>query len=185
MWVYYIINQRFIFHVFHWWRAYQVRLTKLDCLLRISARGRQCITHWWITKKIKFKVFFSKLIKYFMYFRMKFTVFFRFFWRLVYNKILPTTFYLLKPRESSMFSRPLTSTVSGPQKMFPSVSVNRPLAATSHIALLSAMLEGKFCCVKCQQMPKAQLLLLLFNRIYKTCNGSPSAKADFQEAVAK
>ena len=28
------------FHVFYWWRAYHVRLTKLDCLPRISARGR-------------------------------------------------------------------------------------------------------------------------------------------------
>ena len=24
------------FHVFHWWRAYHVRLRKLDCLPRIS-----------------------------------------------------------------------------------------------------------------------------------------------------
>ena len=33
------------FHVLYWWRAYHVRLTKLDCLPRISARGRQCIIH--------------------------------------------------------------------------------------------------------------------------------------------
>ena len=33
------------FHVFYWWRAYHVRLTKLDCLPHISARGRQCIIH--------------------------------------------------------------------------------------------------------------------------------------------
>ena len=28
------------FHLFHWWRALHVRLTTLDCLPRISARGR-------------------------------------------------------------------------------------------------------------------------------------------------
>ena len=33
------------FHVFHWWRAYHVRLWKLDRLLRIGARERQCIIH--------------------------------------------------------------------------------------------------------------------------------------------
>ena len=31
--------------MFYWWRAYHVRLTKLDCLPRISARGKQCIIH--------------------------------------------------------------------------------------------------------------------------------------------
>ena len=33
----------------------------------------------------------------------------------------------------------------------------RPLAVTSHIPLLSAILEDKPCCVKCQQMQKARL----------------------------
>ena len=82
-----------------------VWLWKLDCLPRISARGKQCIIHRWITKKSRAPsrehatfgqpkpanvlwmtlctelnlTFFRKLIKYFMYFRMKFTLFFRFF----------------------------------------------------------------------------------------------------------
>ena len=46
------ICNRFPFHAFHWWRAYHVRLTKSNCLPRISVRGRQCIIHRWITKKI-------------------------------------------------------------------------------------------------------------------------------------
>ena len=33
------------FHVFHWSRVYHVRVTKLDCLSRISARGRQRVIH--------------------------------------------------------------------------------------------------------------------------------------------
>ena len=32
-------------HVSHWYRAYHVRLTKLDCLFRISAQRKQCIIH--------------------------------------------------------------------------------------------------------------------------------------------
>ena len=41
----YINRQSFPFHAFHWWRAYHVRLKKSNCLLRISARGGQCIIH--------------------------------------------------------------------------------------------------------------------------------------------
>ena len=36
----YTNRQSYPFYVFHWWRAYHVRLEKLDCLPRISARGR-------------------------------------------------------------------------------------------------------------------------------------------------
>ena len=43
---------------------------------------------------------------------------------------------------------------------------------------------NRFLALKLSTIAKI-LLLLLFNLIYKTCNGSPSAKADFQEAVAK
>ena len=40
------------FHVFHWSKAYHVRVTKLDCLPRISAIGRQCVFHRWIVEEI-------------------------------------------------------------------------------------------------------------------------------------
>ena len=91
--------------MFHWWRAYHVRLWKLDCLPRISARALfAMLIHRWITKKSRAPsrkhatfgqpklanvlwmtlctelnlTFFRKLIKYFMYFRMN-ALFFRFF----------------------------------------------------------------------------------------------------------
>ena len=36
----YTNSQSSPFHVFHWSRVYHVRVTKLDCLPRISARQR-------------------------------------------------------------------------------------------------------------------------------------------------
>ena len=90
-----------------------MRLTKLNCLPRISARGRQCIMHRWITKKItcaitgtrdlwtaenrecfvkdlvyiKFNVF-QKINKIFHVFSYEFRFIFSFLWLLVYNKYL-------------------------------------------------------------------------------------------------
>ena len=79
--------------MFHWWRAYHVRLTKLDCLPRISARGRQCIIHRWINKKKSrapsrgHATFGQKINKIFHVF----SLYFSFLWLLVYNKILILT----------------------------------------------------------------------------------------------
>ncbi len=39
----YINIQSHFFLVFYWWRAYHVRVTKLGCLPRNSARGRQYV----------------------------------------------------------------------------------------------------------------------------------------------
>ena len=120
-----------------------MRLTKLDCLPHISARGRQCIIHRWITKKItwavtgtrnlwtaenrecfvndivysiKFNGFYTgfKLIKYFIHFRMKFALFFRFFdsWYIIKYLLTETSGkqYVLWTRDC--FPRPQSISVN-------------------------------------------------------------------------
>ncbi len=47
----YINSQSRFFLVFYWSRAYHVRVTKLGCLSRDSARGRQYVIDRRITKK--------------------------------------------------------------------------------------------------------------------------------------
>ncbi len=47
----YINSQSRFFLVFHWSRAYHVRVTNLGCLPRNSARGRQYVIDQRITKK--------------------------------------------------------------------------------------------------------------------------------------
>ena len=47
----YINSQSRFFLVFYWSRAYHVRVTKLGCLPRNSARGRQYVIDRQITKK--------------------------------------------------------------------------------------------------------------------------------------